>query len=147
MSQALDRCWRTLPGSILTTTMGSISSSHFNREGELSSKTLPTITWQVRGKAKIWTQDSPTTLLSLVVERARQDSCLEHMWQDPSQPGWPSLLHVHMVVEMNAGGGRWEICVPERSWVMVAVNTCFSWFKEGRGKGDTCMWVFSLCIQ
>lgn len=57
---------QALPGLILTTIVGSILSSQFNRDGKLSSKTLPAVTQQVKGKAKIWTQNNPIILLSLV---------------------------------------------------------------------------------
>lgn len=49
----------------------SILSSQFNDE-KLSSKTLPTVSRQVRGKAKIWTQESPTTLLLFLVVELNQ---------------------------------------------------------------------------
>lgn len=126
---------QALPDSILTTA-DSILSSQFNGDGKLSSKTLPAVSQQVKGKAKIWTQNNPTTLLSLVGKNVCS-TCGKTL---PVWVPFPSAYGYGGRNECWRGrGGRGEKSVPETPREMVAVNTRLFLMIEGWEKGEICM--------
>ena len=96
-----------LLSSVLPRTVRPILSSRFNGGGKLSLKTLPAVTQQVRGKAKIWPRDSPTTLLSLVVKSQTGLTAYSTRGQAPPTLGAPPFyVWTWRWMWMPGGGGN-----------------------------------------